>query len=191
MEAKKRIKIGDKAIHFSAPDVNGELVHSKDYTDKYLLIAFLRYAGCPWCNLAIHRLVYEQDLLENNGCSVFAFIPSSKENIIAHIHNRHKREPEFPVFADQEMKIFAKYAVKPSLGSSLKMITKIPYWVHAVKNEGFGQKNIDGSLFLAPALFLVSSLTNTFIRTDYNANLFDHEAFTVIYRAINESNREN
>lgn len=179
----KKLKIGDMAPRFWMRDVKGGIVNLDAHSPDYTLIAFLRYSGCPWCNLAIHRLTMEQNLLKQSKCQVVAFIQSSKENILKNIYDRHAKSPDFSVIADPECEVYKKYAVSPSLISAVKQIKHAQHWVHAVKEEGYGQKSIDGNLFLAPAMFLVDHNLRI-IRADYNANLYDHETFTEVYESL-------
>ena len=180
----KKLVIGDTAPHFSVVDVLDQKVSLKSYASKYVLVVFLRYAGCPWCNLAIHRLTMEYRLLEDNQCAVVAFVQSSKGNIINNILKRHKHTPPFPIIADQAMATYKKYRVKPSLVQSCKMLTTIPSWVHAVRKDGFANKNIDGNLFLAPASFLLAPGTGKILLAEYEANLYNHKTFSDIYNAV-------
>lgn len=182
---KTSLQIGDKAPDFKVTDVDGRKITLQDYKNKYLLVAFLRYSGCPWCNLAVHRLTIEQPLLKQSKCEVVVFIQSSSENIEKNILNRHKITPKFPIIADQEMKIYKKYFVNPSVRNALKhTIQNVPSWVTAVYKEGYPQTNVDGSMFIAPAAFLISRDTQKIVRIDYNADLYEHQSFTEIYDSI-------
>jgi peroxiredoxin Q/BCP len=85
----KRLIPGEKAPNFTATDVTGKKINLSAYKDTYVLLVFLRYAGCPFCNLAIHRLAVEHKQLLDNNCEIIAFIQSSKENIETNIYKRH------------------------------------------------------------------------------------------------------
>ena len=78
----KKLATGMRAPQFTAVDVFGKKVTLSSNKDRYTLVVFLRYAGCPWCNLALHRLAMEQQLLKESRCDIIAFIQSSKENMI-------------------------------------------------------------------------------------------------------------
>lgn len=179
----KKLNVGELAPKFWERSVKGEIVNLDDFTGSYTLIAFLRYAGCPWCNLAIHRLTLENTLLNQSRCNVIAFVQSSKDNIIKNIYDQHAKAPEFSVIADQESEIYKKYGVVPTLARGIKQLKSIPHWVEAVKEEGYKQKNVDGNLFLAPAMFLLDENLRI-IRVDYNSNLYEHETFTEIYDTL-------
>lgn len=182
---KNSLKIGDSAPAFAVTDIEGRKISLKDYKSKYLLIAFLRYAGCPWCNLAVHRLTLEQPLLKDSKCEVVVFIESSKYNIENNIMKRHKVSPQFPIISDQELNIYKKYSVQPSTIKAMKhAIKNVPSWVSAVYKENYKQANVDGSMFTVPATFLISRETQKIISINYDADLYDHQSFTNIYDCL-------
>lgn len=179
------LKPGDLAPNFKRSDINGKSVSLRDYASSYVFISFLRYAGCPWCNLAIHRLAVEQELLHGNKCEVVAFIQSSESDIESGIINRHQVTPQFPIIADPSMVIYQKYFVRTSVSAGLHYeITNIPSWVQSVYKEGYKQRSINGRFFLAPAAMLISPGDQKIIRADYNADFYDHQSFTNIYDSI-------
>lgn len=179
----KKLKVGDSAPHFWERGVRGEIVNLDKHSTKYKLIAFLRYSGCPWCNLAVHRLTLEHKLLKDSGCDVIAIMPSKKENIQKNIYDRHAKTPDFPMIADEERELYRKYGVAPSIIKTVQHLKHLPHWVTSVREEGFKQEKVDGNAFLAPAVFLVDE-DQVIVSADYNANLYEHETFTKIYESI-------
>lgn len=173
-----------KPYLFNIRDVRGKTVSLQNPNTRYILIAFLRYAGCPYCNLAIHRLSIEYPLLIKNDCEVIAFVQSNEENITKNIYERHAHKPEFSIVADPESKIYRKYGVKSSMSITAPLITRIPYWVKAVTKHGFWQKNIDGSFFLVPAWFLINTETNTIVKQQEGVSFYNHETFIDIYDSL-------
>lgn len=181
----RTLTVGAVAPSFSRLDTTGRPVSLQDYKKSFTLVAFLRYSGCPWCNLAVHRLAMEHPLLKESKCEIIAFIQSSKESIEENIFNRHDVKPLFPIIADSDMETYQQYCVTTSKIRSLQhQIKHIPAWVRSVSKEGFTQTSIDGNFFLAPAVFLVSPGSQKIIRADYNADLYKHESFTAIYDSI-------
>lgn len=179
-----KLEIGQEAPDFTAIDVRGEVVKLSAYTGGYVLLAFLRYAGCPWCNLAVHRLALESKLLAENDCQVIAFVQSSKENIIHNIYDRHAVLPSFPIIADPDKSIYTEYGVGSSFKTLSNAINDIPFWVHAVKKHGFSQGTVDGNLFLAPGMFLVRAKDRVVEQAFYGKNFFEHGTFTPIYETL-------
>lgn len=181
----KQLKTGAKAPTFSVIDVMGTKIDLSDYKDRKVLVVFLRYSGCPWCNLAIHRLTMEYPLLAQKNCEVIAFIQSDREHIVSNIYERHAKTPPFPIIADAGRKIYDKYGIKTSVVAMTKSITKIPFWVHAIKVHGFKQTKLDGEFFLVPATFLIDGTTKKILIAKYGSSFYEHETFTDIYVHLN------
>lgn len=169
---------------FKATDVFGHKINLTDYIDDYVLLVFLRYSGCPWCNLAIHRLTLEYSRLKKDKCQIIAFVQSDKNSIIKNIYERHVSKPQFPIIADQQMKFYKQFGVDVSLLGTLKQITQIPQWLKSVRKLGFKQSNIDGNLFLVPAWFLINNKNGKIVKNEHGANFFDHESLATIYQTL-------
>jgi peroxiredoxin Q/BCP len=178
------LTIGSKAPDFTAQDSSGNDIHLAAETRMYTLLVFLRYAGCPWCNLALHRLAVESPLLKKNNCEIVAVIESSKDNIEDNIYKRHARKPRFAIIPDPDKKLYKLYGVRAGVGKGMRLLVKIPSWVHAVRDHGFKQGTVDGSLFMVPAYFLVSNKTRSIIDVSYTADFYQHETFTRIYEEL-------
>lgn len=180
----KKLAAGHQAPLFHTTDVDGVPVSLDSQRRPYVLVAFLRYAGCPWCNLAVHRLALESKMLAQNDCDIIVFVQSTRQKIRENIHERHAVQPDFPIVADPSKKIYRQYGVNSSLHAVVRAINDIPAWVHAVREHGFTQGKVDGSLFLAQALFLVSCKTNNIVQALYGKSLYEHETFTPVYQSL-------
>lgn len=184
MHMTARLTVGSKAPAFTVPDVMGKKISLSNYAGKNVLVVFLRYAGCPWCNLAIHRLAMEYPLLAEQGCEVIAFVQSDQQAIMVNIYERHARTPAFPIIADSGRKIYGKYGIQLSVIAAAKSITNIPSWVHAVKDHGFKQTKLDGKFFLVPAWFLIDGDSKKILKAHYGSSFYEHETFTEIYEKL-------
>lgn len=180
----KIVTVNQKAPTFVVRDVYGATINLNDYEEGYTLLVFLRYSGCPWCNLAIHRLSLEYKRLAKERCQVVAFVQSDKKDIIDNIYNRHQPTPPFPVIPDHQMKVYRRYGVDISLKGSLGFIKHIPFWLKSVYKDGFKQKKVDGNLFLVPAWFLVNNKTGMVVRSERGVSFYEHTTFTSIYEAL-------
>ncbi len=176
--------VGEIAPDITARDAKGNNVSFDSIGKEYVLVAFLRYAGCPFCNLSIHRFAMEHQLLLDSGCEVLTFIQSDIEAIEKNIYDRHKVTPKFAIIPDHDKKFYKLFDVTPSYKNTYKMIKDIPHWIHAVKDHGFKQGKVDGNFLIAPALFLVHTKTRKILHADYAADLFEHETFSPIYDKI-------
>lgn len=181
---KKLLATGSMAPDFTASDVFGKKVHLRAYHSQTVLLVFLRYSGCPWCNLALHRLTIESELLKKQNCEIIAFIQSTDKNVKNNIFKRHAKTPQFPIIADPDRKIYDMYGIQNSLVAAARSITKIPYWLHSVRKEGYTQTTVDGNLLLVPAMFLVSGHTNKILLASYGKSFYEHETFTSIYEQL-------
>jgi peroxiredoxin Q/BCP len=179
-----RLVAGQTAPNFSARDVTGQKISLKSITARHILLVFLRYSGCPWCNLAIHRLSLEYPTFQEHDCEVIAFVQSDPSHIISNIYDRHTVPPAFPIIADHARTFYNLYGVGTSLKAAARSIDKIPAWVHAIKKHGFKQTQIDGNLFLVPASFLIDGRTRKIVQVNYGANFYDTEPFIEIYQSI-------
>ena len=179
-----RLKAGQKAPDFSVAPVAGKRVTLSQIKSRYVLVVFFRYSGCPWCNLAIHRLALEYPTLKAHGCEVVAFIESDKTDIVSNIYGRHAVKPPFPIIADHEMYYYRQYGVSTSLPAGVRSIKQIPYWLHSVKRHGFKQTKIDGRFFMVPASFLINGRDRKLIEVSYGSSFYDTEAFMDIYQSV-------
>jgi len=179
-----KLEAGQKAPTFHARSVRGDVVSLARFGNKPVLLVFLRYAGCPWCNLTIHRLTLEYPLLKKQGCEVVAFIQSDEASIQRNIYDRHKTTPPFPIIADPERKIYNLYGVQSSKLAFVKSATKLPSWVHSVKDLDYKQTKIDGDFFLVPALFLVNGKSRKLLTCRYATSFYDDEAFITILEPL-------
>lgn len=181
---QKQLVVGARALGFSTTDVLGNNVSLHNDACAYTLLVFLRYAGCPWCNLTIHRLTLEYPMLQKQKCRVVAFVQSTSENIKANIYDRHEHRPPFPIIADVQRKYYDLYGVTTSKLATAMSIKDIPYWLQSVYKLGFKQSDVDGDLFLVPAHFLVRSRDNKIVSSTYGSSFYENETFTKIYEPL-------
>ncbi len=154
------------------PDMTGKLIKLSDYKKHKLLLCFFRYASCPWCNLALHRLVLEAPRLDKLDLKVIAFIQSEPENIQRYIYDRHSPLPNFPVIADPKRKIYDLYHIDDSLKPLARAAVHVPNWFRATIGKGFRQGKVDGSLSLVPAHFLIGPQNLTIHSAGYSNDYF-------------------
>jgi peroxiredoxin len=180
----KKLLVGEQAPQFVAADVFGASVDLSAHKDKFVLLAFLRYSGCPLCNLTISRLTMEYQMLSKNGCEVIAFVQSPAENIKANIYGRHKVRPPYPIIADPKRRMYDMYGVGASLKVAAASVKDIPYWIKSSIKDGFKQTQLDGNVLMVPALFLVAPDSQELVKVEYGTSFYDHTAFTDIYEPL-------
>jgi peroxiredoxin len=182
--ARHLLSIGALAPNFTDNDVSGNHISLDAIESRYILLAFFRYSGCPWCNVAIHRLSLEYETLRQHGCEVVAFVQSEKQTIVENIYGRHVVKPAFSIIADHERRIYDLYGVKDSLSAAVRSVTKIPIWLHSISKQGYKQRTIDGNLFLVPASFLIDGRSRKILQASYGSNFYETEAFMDIYKSV-------
>ncbi len=183
MKPQRRLKLGDKVPDFWTRDINGQEVNSRKFK-KTTLIVFLRYAGCPFCNLAIYRLAHEHKLLKKSGCNVIAFVQSTEGNIEENIIQQQEMMPPFPIVSDQEQDVYRLFGVSPQPIQAVKYTAiNAAHWIDAVFKKKFKQTSFDGNSFIVPAYFLVDK-NGTIQVVNYDASFHDDSIFTPIYEHL-------
>lgn len=178
--AKVKLSEGKKAPSFSELDITGKRIKLADYKGKKILLCFFRYAGCPWCNLAVHRLIAEYPKLNKLGLEIITFIQSKPENIDKFILNNGATMPPFPIIADPMRKIYSLYGVEESYSAALKSIKRIPDWFWNVIGKKHIHGKMDGSLSLVPAEFMIGPDEFKLYKVHYGVDYFDHLAIAEI-----------
>lgn len=178
-----QLKLGAKIPDFWTRDINGHEVDSRTLKNTTLFV-FLRFAGCPFCNLAVYRLSHEYKLLKKNGCDVIAFIQSTEENIEEHVLAQQRITPPFSIVSDQQQDIYKLFGVAPNATKAAKYTAKnASHWIDAVFKKKFKQTSFDGQAFMVPAYFLVGK-DGAVKLANYDASFYEDEVFTPIYEYL-------
>src|SRR5689334_751502 len=111
--ASRKLEVGDTIPEFWTRDIHGHEIDSNKLKGTTLLV-FLRYAACPFCNLAVYRLTHEHKLLKKNGCDVIAFIQSDPDEIERNIFERHDPSPPFSIVPDKDQDFYRMLGVTRS-----------------------------------------------------------------------------
>jgi peroxiredoxin len=180
-----KLETGNITPELNAVDIVGNLIEFKNLDEAYVLLAFLRFSECPWCNLALHRLAMEKALLAESKCGIIAFIQSKPEDIQKSILEKHAVKPDFTIIADPDMTYYIQFGVTVSKTAGIKHhIRHVSSWIESVSREGFTQHSIDGNFFLAPAAILVSVAQKRVLLANYEADFYEHQSFEQIYDTI-------
>lgn len=164
-------------------DTTGKIFDIKKSKSPYTLVTFLRYSGCPFCNLALHRLSIESKMLKRSGCDIVAFINSDVENIQKNIYDRQQFAIPFPLIADKDREWYKKFGVSPSLKTIPYCLTHVPEWLFSANKLGYKQANIDGNFFMVPAFFVMNN-KGTIVYADYQAGFNHDSTFTPVYETL-------
>ena len=107
---KSKLNIGNKARDFKFTTPWNEDVSFHDAVDNNpAVLIFLRYYGCPVCQMEMARIKQEIDFIRKKDGKVFVVLQSTPETIASMID-----EDEFPftIISDPQGKIFQLYAVE-------------------------------------------------------------------------------
>lgn len=165
-----RLQPGQTAPDFSVSDINGREIRLADYADKKLILAFLRYAGCPFCNFILKNIIHQLDLIQDESINILVFFQSPADSIRDY---PAQQKPSFPLIADPDRKIYDLYGVETSPVKTLTGMMDLPLYYDVLVRNGFKQGKIDGNLFLMPAYFLIGPPNTTIRKTHYAVNFAD------------------
>jgi peroxiredoxin len=184
MKPTRRLKVGDTIPDFWTRDIDGKEVDSRELKGN-TLITFLRYAGCPFCNLAIYRLAHEYESLKKQGCNILAVVQSTEESIEDNIIQQQDGRPPFSIVSDQQQDIYRLFGVTPNAAKAAKFTAKnATHWVDAVFKKKFKQTSFDGQAFLVPAYFLIDK-AGVIQLLNYDASFYEDEILAPIYEHLN------
>ncbi len=143
-----------------APAFQGNAAFEKsfqfsDYQHRTLLLSFLRFAGCPVCNLHTREMIKRYSELQNHSIDLVLVYHSSLENI--HRLVTPKMKIPFTILADPNKTIYQLYGVEKS-PSAMRSIKAIGEALRAV-SLGFipDMKSIEGGQHGLPADFLIQN----------------------------------
>lgn len=106
------------APDFQTEDVNHRSVSLQAYRGQYVLLSFMRNAGCPVCNLWVHQLRQQADTLRHANVAVVLIYDSTPENMRRYLE---QAEPlPFTFVADPNHDLYALYNVGGGMGKMMK-----------------------------------------------------------------------
>ncbi len=169
-----RLEPGHEAPDFEATLWDGGRVRLADRKGKKTWLAFFRYAGCPLCNLRVHRTLGRYATLAASGVELLAVFQSTPETIREYVA---EQKPPFPLISDPDEGLYRLYGVETSLAGFLAPTNMLMLAV-AMK-AGFGPGRMDGSKTRIPADFLIGPD----LRVDtafYGKTIGDHIPFEAV-----------
>jgi peroxiredoxin len=161
---------GQPASDFETTDIYGEAVRLRNFRGRRLMLAFFRFAACPYCNLRVHELMSKASLWQEH-LPIIAVFQSPAETLL-----KHRNLQNFParIVADPEMRLFHLYEGELS---TTKFITghlfHAPQWVQGVQKGAFDAGTTLGELRLVPAEMLIDE-QGIIQRAYYGRDVTDH-----------------
>lgn len=146
-----RLSVGDSAPHIQLPDLTGQSFELAADQATLTLIAFHRFAGCPFCNLRLHQLIQHYPAWQGR-LDVVVIFDATLANLQQHATDH---QPPFPVLADAKNTAYRAYGVEHSWwGVAKGMICRLPTLLQAMR-QGYLPKSLQGRKDTMPASFIV------------------------------------
>ncbi len=161
--------IGDKVPNFS---FDTPWKFSQNFyeiiQDQDAVLVFLRYHGCPVCQMEMANIKRDIELFNKKKARVFLFLQSSTATLLPMLK---EEDWPFDIVCDPNGKIFQLYAVKP--GGILKYLRPAGL-IAAIKatSRGFFHKKFEGKETQLPAAFIMKS-DKTIKYVHYGKNISD------------------
>ncbi len=149
-----KLNIGDKApdFRFRAP-WDGETNFYDAVGNNPAVLIFLRYYGCPVCQMEMAKIKQEIDLVRKKGCRVFVALQSAPETLTS----LTKREDwPFTIICDPKGEIFQLYGVEA--GGFIRYLHPTGFFA-AIKAvlQGFQHGKFEGKETQLPAAFSMTA----------------------------------
>jgi peroxiredoxin Q/BCP len=170
-----RLHAGDAALDFAATDIHDHEVRLADFAGRWLLLSFVRYAGCPHCGLRIFYLTSRYAELQQRGLSIVAVTESSLEQTRS---QQVLNDAPFAIIADPQRHLFRQFGAESSpWGALLGKLIRRDEMAEARARGLRGPMN--GNLFRMPADFLIGP-DGKIRLAHYGHDLGDHLPFQAI-----------
>ena len=147
------LRVGDRAPDFkfeSSWDMERKFYEKTG--NRPAVLVFLRYIGCPVCQLAVADIKRDINLIEKTGASLFVVLQSSSSNLSSVIK---KEDWPFTIISDPKGNIFKQYYVEP--GGILKYLNPAGF-IAVIKAtlKGYMHGKFEGRETQLPAVFVVA-----------------------------------
>ena len=169
-----KLNVGDTAPMFTLPALDNQPFSLGALRGKRTLLVFFRHAGCPFCNLHVHRLIEAHERLARAGVQVVGVFGSSLDGLRERVGLQN---PPFPLLADPDDAIHELYGTRRSL-SGLFSPGMLPIWLEGRK-LGVPHGGTDGEATRMPADFLIGPDLRV-ERAHYASNAAEHLGLDVI-----------
>jgi peroxiredoxin len=148
-----RLRIGDKApdFKFETPWERGGGFYEAA-GNKPAVLVFLRYLGCPICQIDMANLKGEIGLIEQKKAKLFVILQSSPEVVAS---ATKKEDWPFTIICDPKGDLFQLYHVEP--GGIIKYLHPAGL-IAAIKAtlQGYRHGKFEGHETQVPAVFIVA-----------------------------------
>lgn len=180
------VAVGDTIPDFSIQtpwkrETLADLVHGKP-----TMLLFLRYYGCPLCQLDLRNLAQNYEAIQKVGGQAAVVLQSDPANL-AELLGDETAVP-FPVICDPEMELYQKLAVWPAAGYQELMGPKLMSKMTEVSRQGIEHGAYEGNEMQLPGAIAVDGSLNV-IWVHYGKGLGDTPEVEEIVKILSEAER--
>lgn len=141
------------APNFNITDVFDNPISLTKFKGKKVYLAFMRFAGCPVCNLRVHKLLKQAPAFKQKNIEVIIVYESSVENLLVYLDDETY---PFTFVADPQNILYNSYGVKNSFGKLLMSLFKGMLAKVKAGEKLFKKKpELDGKVTRMEAEFLI------------------------------------
>lgn len=163
-----KLQPGQILPHFELPTTDGSTFSSAQLQGHPALVAFFRFATCPFCNLRLNALLNLHPKLPPNF-QIIAIFESPLEYLAEYAP---ARQSTIPILANPDCDVYDRFGVERSVAGMMKgMATRIPTLLKGV-SQGHIPTTTKG-LTRMPAEFLVLP-DHSLAHVHYGADEGDH-----------------
>lgn len=174
------LQIQQTAPDFNVTDVFNNNISLKTYKGKKVYLAFMRFAGCPVCNLRVHSLLKQADAFKEKNIEVVLVYESSISSMRLYLEDTSY---PFTFIADPENSLYDSYGVEKSWSKFLVSLFKGLLTKVSSGEKLFKKKpKPDGNLNRMEAEFLIDENGNLSI-AHYASFLGDNVSIEKILNA--------
>ncbi len=174
-----------RALPITLPSIDGTTFDLlPDMKGRPYLLAFMRFAACPFCNLRVHELATRFEEL-GDDFGVVVIFDSPLAHLQQHAEGHHA---PFPILADEKGRYYRAYSIEHSVAGMLKgMLMRMPTMLKGMFS-GYTPTSFKGSLTTMPADFLVDEYGLVQF-AHYGRDQGDHLSFSQVKAFAQSRNR--
>lgn len=148
----KRLEINDLAPELNLQSVRGEFVSLTDFSGKPTAVIFMRYVGCPVCQMETIAYKQQYETLRDTGLEVLMVFQSSVENL-----QRYAVQEALPftTLSDPKGSAYKAWGAEWGIGGFISPKNLSPI-VKSLK-AGHRHGKFEGNEFQYPAAFIVDT----------------------------------
>jgi len=148
-----KLSIGQKPPHIVLTGIDGQTYSTDTLEGQPHMIAFFRFATCPFCNMRIHQLVSNYSKLADSF-KIIAIFDAPLKHLTK---NASKHKAPFPILADPTNQYYKAFAIERSIVGVFKgMIFRFPTLIAGLF-KGYIPLVAKGHMTTMPAEFLIDS----------------------------------